>query len=180
MRLLLLAEGSVGLRITKYLLQHFPADLIAVATVGINEIYQAVDGCGIPVWVVDTEQEFISKIPRNIDLGILAWWPKVILRPLLQVPRWGFINTHPSFLPFNRGKHYNFWALVEQAPFGVSLHRVTPAVDAGEIVAQRSIPYSWSDTGGTLYTKAQDEMVSLFSETYPSLRKGDFVSVPQD
>ncbi len=106
----------------------------------------------------------------NPDIGVLAWWPKIIRRPLLAMPKQGFINTHPSLLPYNRGKHYNFWALVEQAPFGVSLHFVEEETDSGDIVTQANLPYDWGDNGATLYAKACHETVRLFKETYPIIR----------
>ena len=92
----------------------------------------------------------------------------------------GFVNTHPSLLPHNRGKHYNFWAIVEQAPFGVTLHRVDAGVDSGAIVSQLPIDYDWCDTGETLYYKAQAAMLQLLTITYPSLRNGQFSSIPQN
>lgn len=73
-------------------------------------------------------------------------------------------------------KHYNFWALAEGAPFGVSLH----FVDTGDVVAQREIPYDLTDTGETLYRKAQREIVRLFREEYPRLRTLDILRKPQD
>lgn len=99
---------------------------------------------------------------------------------MLDRPRNGFINTHPSLLPYNRGKHYNFWTLVEQVPFGVTLHAVTPRVDDGDIVAQSPIPYDWTDTGETLYRKAREAMVELFIRAYPSIRRGQFHREPQN
>lgn len=113
-------------------------------------------------------------------MGVMAWWPKILKRPLLDAPKYGFVNTHPSLLPHNRGKHYNFWALVEQAPFGVTLHRVDSGIDSGDIVAQTRISYDWCDSGGSLYFKAQAAMVSLFCQTYPRLRTGNFEARPQD
>lgn len=180
MKLVLLADNEVGLRIAQYLLASYPEDLSLVVTMQKNEIYHAAEARGIPVCVFDSADSVISKMPDGFDLGVLAWWPKILSGPLLEVPQYGFVNTHPSLLPYNRGKHYNFWALVEQAPFGVTLHRVDSRVDTGDIVAQQEIPYGWCDNGGTLYFKAQAAMVSLFCQTYPILRTGHFDSKPQN
>ena len=106
----------------------------------------------------------------TFDLGLLAWWPTLIKPVLINCAVHGFINFHPSLLPHNRGKHYNFWALAEGEPFGVTLHFVDEGVDSGDIVVQQEIAYDWTDTGGTLYRKAQREMVQLFCETYPMFR----------
>jgi methionyl-tRNA formyltransferase len=179
-KLILFADNAVGLSIAKFLIETYPEDLSLVVTMQKNEIYFAVEEKGIPVCIIDSVEGAISNLPDGLDLGVMAWWPKILKSPLLEVPRHGFVNTHPSMLPYNRGKHYNFWALVEQAPFGVTLHRVDHGVDTGEVVAQQGIPYDWCDNGETLFFKAQAAMVSLFCQTYPTLRTGHFDSKPQN
>jgi methionyl-tRNA formyltransferase len=179
MKLIILADKVVGLHITQFLLKEYPEDLSLVVTTQENEIYYLVKNQGIPVTIFDSEEGVKSRLTEIIDLGVMAWWPKILKTLLLEIPIHGFINTHPSLLPYNRGKHYNFWALVEQAPFGVTLHRVDSGVDTGDIVAQKKIPYDWCDTGGTLYIKAQEAIESLFYQTYPMLRTGIFDSTRQ-
>lgn len=181
MRLLLLADHRVGFEITQYLIENYPQDLALVVTATENDIFHESRKREIPVQVFDTNEALAAQLVNaQIDLGVLAWWPKIIKTQLLELPRLGFINTHPSLLPYNRGKHYNFWAIVEEAPFGVSLHCVDDGIDSGGIVAQHSIAYDWCDTGGTLYGKAQEAMVSLFRSTYPNLREGQFPRYPQE
>lgn len=180
MKLVLLADGDVGLGITRYLLERYPEDLCLVVTTGENEIYRVAEARGVPVAVFSSFAQVVASLPDGADLGILAWWPKIVKSPLLELPRNGFVNTHPSLLPYNRGKHYNFWALVEQSPFGVTLHRVDAGIDTGDIIAQQGIAYDWCDNGGSLYFKAQAAMLELFCQTYPVLRTGKFESSPQD
>lgn len=180
MKLVVFADGVVGLNITKYLIESYPKDLSLVVTVKQNEIYHTVEQRGIPVYIFDSADGVMSKLQVGVDLGILAWWPSILKNPLLEAPRLGWVNTHPSLLPYNRGKHYNFWTLVEQTPFGVTLHRVDSGVDTGDIVVQQEIPYGWCDDGGSLYIKAEEAMVGLFCQTYPGLRTGQFDSKPQD
>lgn len=180
MKLVLLADGDVGLGITNYLLASYRQDLLLVITTEQNDIYRAAESEGVPVQVFESVPQVMGCLQGGCDLGVLAWWPKIVKSPLLDLPVHGFVNTHPSLLPYNRGKHYNFWALVEQAPFGVSLHKVDASVDTGAIIAQRPIPYDWCDNGGTLYAKAQAATLDLFKRTYPVLRTGNFASTPQD
>lgn len=179
MKLLLLADGAVGLKFTQFIVKNYPDDLALIVTTHVNEIYLEAEGNNIRVCVFDSETNVLDKIGSGIDLGILAWWPSILRSPLLDTPRQGFVNTHPSLLPHNRGKHFSFWAIVEQAPFGVTLHRVDDGVDSGDIVIQSSIAYDWCDTGGTLYEKAQEGMMQLLMEVYPALREGEFASFPQ-
>lgn len=180
MRVLLLADGLVGKKIADFLIEHYPSDLVQVITTKVNDIYNMAEAKGIPVCVYDTDDNVKNMIVDEIDLGVLAWWPRIIKKSLLYLPKHGFINTHPSLLPYNRGKHPNFWAIVEQAPFGVTLHFADPGIDTGDIVAQSKIVYDWCDTGETLYKKAQTAMVELFCKTYPVLRTGKYGRKSQD
>jgi methionyl-tRNA formyltransferase len=181
MRLLLFADGDVGRKIANFLFEKFRQDLVLVVTTKENDIYRNAELNGIPVCVYDSEKNIENRILCEVDLGLLAWWPKILKSTsLMKLPKRGFVNTHPSLLPYNRGKHYNFWAIVEQAPFGVTLHLVDSLVDNGDIIAQAEITYDWCDTGETLYKKAQVSMLDLFINTYPLLRTNTYILKPQD
>ena len=182
MRLLIMCDGDVGVRIASWLLTNYPLDLGLVVTLSENDIYRKMVSAGVATVFISSASEAVSKIKSlpKCDLGILVWWPRILSKEMLGLTRLGFINTHPSLLPFNRGKHYNFWALVEQSPFGVSLHFVDEGIDSGDIVAQKEILYDWTDTGGTLYLKAVEAMVELFIHEYPKIRELQLSKIKQD
>lgn len=168
-----MADQSVGVEVTQWILSEYKQDISLVVTTSENEIFNLAKQINVNHLVFKSAKQVDSSIKElgiELDIGFLVWWPKIIKQPLLNLPKYGFINTHPSFLPYNRGKHYNFWALVEQAPFGVSLHFVEEGIDNGDLLAQVSIPYSWEDNGESLYKKAKSAMVDLFKQTYPQIR----------
>ena len=103
MKLLFMADGYVGLEITRWLIEHYREDIALVVTVDKNEIGRETVKAGIS-W---TRFAGLAGLPwaGDPDLGVLAWWPKIIKPPLLDFPKHGWINTHPSFLPCGRGKH---------------------------------------------------------------------------
>lgn len=182
MQLLLFADGAVGHAIFSWLASNWRRDIGLVVTTYNNEIARGAHKHNIPTIVFESEDQIVEVLRsdnRTFDLGLLAWWPKIVGATLLDLPTAGFINTHPSLLPYNRGKHYNFWALVEQSPFGVTLHRVDTGVDSGEVVAQRPISYGWEDTGKSLFEKASAAMIELVKSAYPTLRTLQFQSTPQ-
>lgn len=58
---------------------------------------------------------------------------------LAAAPRGG-LNVHPSLLPRHRGPVPTLHALLEDTPeFGVTVHRLAPAIDAGGILAQAPV-----------------------------------------
>jgi methionyl-tRNA formyltransferase len=176
---LLFAEGYVGREIAKFLLASFPEDVLGVVTTSRNEIHDLASGANKLALVYEAGDSFVERLPGAVDLGILAWWPYIIRGKLLEVPRLGYVNTHPSLLPNNRGKNPNFWSIVEECPFGVTIHKLDANVDSGPIIAQRQISYDWSDTGGSIYKRALTEMVDLFEQTYTNIRENTLVASPQ-
>lgn len=183
MRLLLLADGQIGSDIARWLIANYRDDLALIVTTSDNEIAAMARDANAGSLVFQSSAQVADVITNEglaFDLGLLAWWPKIIRSPLLSLPRRGFVNTHPSLLPYGRGKHYNFWSIVDRVPFGVTLHIVDEGVDSGDIVAQIELPYDWEDTGGSLYRKAAEAILNLLRETYPRLRDLDFEARPQD
>lgn len=178
MKLVLFADNYVGFQIAKFLINNFPGDLLMLVCLNKNDIYNYAKDRNISVVDFNEDKESLSDIV--CDLGVLAWWPTIIKEPLLSMPKNGYINTHPSLLPYNRGKNYNFWALVEQVPFGVTLHFIDTGIDTGDIVFQVPIDHDWCDTGESLYKKAQTEMIDLFINSYPLIRSGKYVKKSQD
>lgn len=181
--LVIFADAEVGLHCTKWLIKNFSQDVKVVVTTSQNEIFRLAKDNSISCHVFNDDTSYLqlcSDSEIRCDLGLLLWWPKIISPSIIDSTRLGFVNTHPSLLPYNRGKHYNFWALVEHCPFGVSLHLVEEGIDCGAIVAQKSIAYTWEDTGETLYSRAIAGMKELFVETYPLLREDRFSTEAQD
>jgi phosphoribosylglycinamide formyltransferase-1 len=61
------------------------------------------------------------------------------------------INIHPSLLPAFPGLHTHQRAIEAGCKFaGASVHRVTPQLDHGEILAQAVVPVLPDDTADTL------------------------------
>ena len=102
--------------------------------------------------------------------GILAWWPYIIKEKLLSIPKKGWINFHPSYLPFNKGKHSSFWCLVDETQCGVSLQIIDEGIDTGDIIARKKINVSWEDNGEILYNKCRDETFELFKENFNDIK----------
>ena len=115
----------------------------------------------------------------EIDLIILAWWPYIVKEDLIRIPKMGCLNFHPSYLPYNRGKHPYFWSIVEQVPFGVTLHFIDTGIDSGNIIFQEPIEKSWGDTGATLYEKGKQTIVELFKKKFSEIKRGNIPQTEQ-
>jgi len=96
--------------------------------------------------------ELVARVAAlRPDLLIVAGCPQIFGREIRETPRLGAVNVHPSLLPRYRGREPLFWAILHGEPeVGVTVHRLTEQVDAGPILAQRSLPVPSRATTATL------------------------------
>ncbi|OUT59013.1 MAG: hypothetical protein CBB75_12335 [bacterium TMED15] len=90
------------------------------------------------------------------------------------------VNLHPSYLPWNRGYHPNYWSIKERTRFGVSLHFIDEAIDTGDIIARSETFYSDDDTLRDTYNRLRRLMVNLFEACWPEVRVGKIKGISQD
>ena len=114
------------------------------------------------------------------DLGVCCGFGSILSGPLLAVPRWGWVNLHRSYLPYNRGVDPLQWAMVERTPAGVSLHVMTEEVDAGPVIDQVEVPILPTDSYPSLSARADEAVLELFARSWPRLCRGDVEGTPQD
>jgi methionyl-tRNA formyltransferase len=75
------------------------------------------------------------------DLGVLADYGQIVPRDVLDLPRHGILNVHPSLLPRHRGATpVPATIAAGDAEGGVSIIRMDEGIDTGPIVAARSWP----------------------------------------
>lgn len=187
-KLIIFADKHVGKETIRFLLTNYP-DHVSCIIVTDKEseilsfiINETNFNKNYVLFNTDLKKEndiqFLKEI--NPDYILLAWWPFIIKEPILLLPKIGTINFHPSLLPYNRGKHYNFWTIVEDTPFGVTIHFVDNSIDGGDIIFQKEIEKTWEDTGQTLYQKAQRAMLELFFENYKRIVDQNYKRIKQD
>ena len=77
----------------------------------------------------------------NIDALVLYHFDQILTaETIAQFPA-GIANVHPSLLPAQRGPVPTIHLFLERSPrAGVTIHRVTPRIDDGAILAQAEVP----------------------------------------
>ena len=107
------------------------------------------------------------------DAGCVACFPWKIPMSLISSLRFGFVNVHPSLLPFYRGPEPLFW-LFREADLecrGVSVHRMDADLDTGPLLCQQSIEFpdgmgqieverACGALGGQLLIRALDKLTT--------------------
>jgi methionyl-tRNA formyltransferase len=97
----------------------------------------------IPVWEVNSlsDAETVSTLATyQPDVICVACFSLRIPRVILDLPRLGCLNVHPSLLPANRGPVPLFWTFREGCEVtGVTIHLMDEGMDSGDILAQEVI-----------------------------------------
>jgi methionyl-tRNA formyltransferase len=176
----LFADQDVGAEGLGFVLQTMPERLRLVVAVEENAIAAAARQAGARLLFWPQVKAGPEAALEGVKTAFLLWWPALIPARILALHGPRFVNLHPSLLPHNRGKHYNFWSIVEDTPFGVSLHLVDAGIDTGPVLAQSPIDKSWEDTGASLYHKAKAEGLVLFKRHARAIADGMIAPIAQD
>ena len=139
---------------------------------------------GIPVYSPENINHpiWVKKI-ENIAPDILFsfYYRNMIGSTILNIPPAGCLNLHGSLLPKYRGRCPINWVLVNgETETGVTLHYMTPRADDGDIVSQKKIPISETDTARILHDKAAKAASDMLGDILPAILKGTAPRRPQD
>lgn len=116
------------------------------------------------------------------DLIIVADYGKIIPKNILDIPKFGALNVHPSLLPRHRGATpIQFTILLGDGQTGVTIILMDEKVDHGPIVAISDFKFKISDlTHSELLKKLANWGGELLLETLPKWLAGKIKPVPQN
>jgi UDP-4-amino-4-deoxy-L-arabinose formyltransferase/UDP-glucuronic acid dehydrogenase (UDP-4-keto-hexauronic acid decarboxylating) len=120
------------------------------------------------------DEGFVRELEAaGADLLLVTGWPRVLAERVLSVASAAAVNVHPSMLPHYRGRDPLFWAILRgERRVGVTLHRMTEAVDNGPILYQRGVDVPDGATSETLAAAVDREGAALIPELVASVRDG--------
>ncbi len=102
----------------------------------------------------------------NPDLIVVAAFGQIIPKEILEMPKYGCLNVHPSLLPKYRGP-----SPIQAAIFngdkktGITIMLIDEKMDHGPILNQRTIMIEEDETAVTLHDRLADLGAGLLMET---------------
>ncbi len=115
------------------------------------------------------------------DAIVVAAYGQILKQPLLDIPKRGCLNVHASLLPRHRGASPIAAAILAgDEATGVSIIEIMLALDAGPVLAQRSLRIEPADTTGTLSDRLAELGADLLIDVLPAWERGEIVPQPQD
>lgn len=139
---------------------------------------------GIPIAQPATlkDETFKAQITDlKPDIGVVFAYGKIIPKWLLDLPKYGIINVHPSLLPRWRGA-----APIQRAIMagdevtGVTIMQMAMELDAGDILLQKEIVIEPVDNAQTLTERVSEIAADLVVETIDGLEAGMITPIKQD
>lgn len=188
MRYAFAGDRSISCNILRFIIKHGyePAALLVGNKSNSSHASELINISGLEKKYIFFGNDF--KTPSNIDLlremnldyifGI--HFPYIIPNPVLEIPKIGFLNLHPAFLPYNKGWHTPSWAILDKTPYGATLHFMAEALDKGDIIHQRELAVAIEDTANSLYQKVLKLEEKIFYEAFDDLVKLNPKAVPQN
>jgi methionyl-tRNA formyltransferase len=114
------------------------------------------------------------------DVGVVVAYGKLIPAPLLEIPRHGFVNLHPSLLPRHRGPSPIQWALVcGDRITGVTTMQLDEGMDTGPILLQRKVEIGPKENAEMLSPRLAVAGAELMIETIDGLESEAITPRPQ-
>ncbi len=156
-----------------------------------NPMREAAAAVGVPVF--DPEKVNAADVVELLrglaaDLFVVCDYGQLLSAEVLGIPPLGGINLHGSLLPRHRGAAPIQWAVREgDATTGVSVIGMTPALDAGNVIATRETPIGPRETAADLEPRLAELGAAAVLEGIERLQEavaaGDppaVVGMPQD
>lgn len=138
----------------------------------------------IPVWEVTSlsDAETVSTLATyQPDIICVACFSLRIPRVIIDLPRLGCLNVHPSLLPDNRGPVPLFWTFREgREVTGVTIHLMDEGMDSGDILAQEVIEVPDGMSYAELESQCAIRGGVLLAHTVWDLYEGRAIRAKQD
>ncbi len=118
----------------------------------------------------------------SADLGVMAFVTDIVPDEILEDPKLGTIQYHPSLLPLHRGPSSINWAVIQgDATTGLTIFWPDKGLDTGPVLLQKQVEIGPNDTTGSLYFEKLFPLgVEAMVESVALVREGKAPRIEQD
>ncbi len=142
------------------------------------------DAAGVPVIrpdKVNSPDGLAGLRALNPELLVVAAYGQILSRAVLETPSRGAVNVHASLLPKYRGAAPVAHAILGgETETGVTILRVIPGLDAGDMLAREAVAIGPDETTGELEARLAPLGARLCVDVVRRLKAGPVAGVPQD
>lgn len=119
-------------------------------------------------------EEIIEKIKKmNPDVICVVAYGRILPKEILDIPKYGCINVHPSLLPKYRGSAPIQWAILNgDERTGVTTMYLDEEMDSGDIILKEEVEIDKDETSGELWDRLSKIGANLLVETLEQIEDG--------
>ena len=181
-RVILFGCQAISIDILKFLFAQTDVEVLKVITYevssdisrGQESIKTVASELGIDVSSPSRVSDKLVEEIKNLqpDLIISAYYRKIFPEKLIDIPRLGIVNIHPSLLPSFKGAHAVKQSLDAGVKIsGCTVHWVDKGMDTGKIISQLSCCVLDNDSEESLSEKIHLLEHKIYPETIKELIK---------
>lgn len=129
------------------------------------------------------DQEIISQLKKiEPDLIVVVAYGQIIPKSILDIPKLGNVNVHPSLLPKYRGASPIQNAILNnETSTGITIMLMDEKMDHGPILAQKEINLDGTENNESLHQKMSDKnSTDFFLTTLKKFINNEITPIVQD
>jgi methionyl-tRNA formyltransferase len=180
-RVLLIGMGASALSALNSLLDQFNVVGVIrdVSEGAVDEVAQRSNELEIPIFSDVTLAGVESAVEENQpDCVVVCSYNRVLNRQILNLSK--FVNVHYALLPEYRGRAPVNWALLNgECKTAITIHRISPDLDAGNILYQQTVAIGPHDTAGQVFSFLDKILGEVLGDTVARHLNG-YSGEPQD
>ncbi len=118
---------------------------------------------------------------REIELGVVLAYGRILPQRVLDAPRLGCVNLHASLLPELRGAAPINWAIMRGATkTGISLMQMDAGLDTGPVFTTSELSIAATETAGELAERMALAAAQMVERELPRVIAGELIATAQD
>lgn len=122
---------------------------------------------------INSTKSFKKLNELKFDLFILAGYPQILKKKILQIPKIMTINLHGGPLPAYRGGSPLNWQIINQEKeIGISIIKIDEGIDTGDIIEEKKFKLLKNDNIKTIHDKANKHFTEMLFKIIKKLKKG--------
>ncbi len=115
------------------------------------------------------------------DILVVVSYGQLVPKDILEIPKIGCLNVHPSLLPKYRGAAPIQRAIMNgERLTGVTIIWMNERLDAGDIFLQREVPIKDDETYGELHERLSQISAEMMEEAVERVKNNEIIKIPQD
>lgn len=148
-----------------------------------SPVHAFAESLGLPVRTpvsMKTAEEIEAFKALDLDAAVVVAFGQILVKAVLDAPRYGCFNLHASLLPRWRGAAPIQRAIMAgDAVTGVQVMRMSEGLDEGPILMSEQVRIDRLETAGTLHDKLAAVGARLLPVALAAVERGGAIETPQ-